>query len=207
MAETDGTSVEYVLLCEPEGEDAPLTDNLRQLIRFCLAGDQQAMMDLVNRFKGQVFGLCYRMLGHRQDAEDAAQEAFTRALRNLHSWDSERDFEPWLLAIAGNRCRTALSRRMRRPAPRALNEPVPSRAPDMQAARQLAEEVELALGSLREQYREAFILFHQHELSYAQIAEAMGCPIGTVRTWIHRARRELIQYLHAREVVESRYAM
>ena len=77
----------------------------------------------------------------------------------------------------------------------------------MQAAKQLAEEVELALGSLRDQYREAFVLFHQHELSYAQIAEAMECPIGTVRTWIHRARRELIQCLQAREVVESRYAV
>ena len=188
-------------------EDASLTDDLRQLIRCCLAGDQQSMLELVNRFRGQVFGLCYRMLGHRQDAEDTVQETFTRALRNLQSWDSTRDFEPWLLAIAGNRCRTALSRRMRRPPPRALNEPVASRAPDMQAAKQLAEEVDLALGSLRDQYREAFVLFHQHELSYAQIAEAMGCPIGTVRTWIHRARRELIQFLLAREVVESRYAV
>ncbi len=165
------------------------------------------MLDLVNRFKGQVFGLCYRMLGHREDAEDAAQEAFARALRNLHSWDSEREFEPWLLAIAGNRCRTALSRRMRRPPPRSLNEPVASRTPDLQAAKQLTEEVNLALSSLRDQYREAFILFHQHELSYAEIAEAMQCPIGTVRTWIHRARRELIRHLQAREVVETRYAV
>jgi RNA polymerase sigma-70 factor (ECF subfamily) len=147
------------------------------------------------------------MLGHREDAEDAAQETFTRALRNLKSWDCERDFEPWLLAIAGNRCRTALSRRMRRPTSHSLSEPVPSRSPDMQAAKQLAEEVDLALGSLRDQYREAFVLFHQQELSYAQIADVMGCPIGTVRTWIHRARRELIQYLQAREVVETRYAM
>ncbi len=188
-------------------EDTPLTDDLRQLICRCLAGDQRAMLTLVDQFRGQVFGLCYRMLGHRQDAEDAAQETFARALKNLRSWDSEREFEPWLLAIAGNRCRTAISRRMRRPQPRMLNEPVPSRAPDMQAARQLAEEVDLALATLREQYREAFVLFHQHELSYAEIAEAMDCPIGTVRTWIHRARRELIQFLQAREVVESRYAV
>jgi len=169
-----------------------MPDDLRQLIRRCLANDQQAMLDLVNRYRGRVYGLCYRMLGHRQDAEDAAQETFSRALRNLSSWDSQRDFEPWLLAIAGNRCRTALARRMRRPRPCTLNEPVASRAPDMQAARQLAEEVELALETLRHEYREAFVLFHQHELSYAQIAEAMQCPIGTVRTWIHRARRELI---------------
>ncbi len=197
----------YSHSCGDTAEDAPLTDSIRELIGCCLSGDQQAMLELVNRFRGQVFGLCYRMLGHRQDAEDAAQETFTRALRNLHSWDSDRDFEPWLLAIAGNRCRTALSRRMRRPPPRTLSEPVASRDPDMQAAKQLAEEVDLALGSLRAQYREAFLLFHEHELSYAQIAEAMDCPIGTVRTWIHRARRELILLLQARDVVESRYAV
>lgn len=184
-----------------------MTDNLRQLIHRCLAGDQKAMIDLVNQFRGQVFGLCYRMLGQREDAEDAAQETFVRALRNLRSWDSTRDFEPWLLAIAGNRCRTAMSRRMRKPPAQSLSEPLPARGPDMQAARQLAEEVALALGTLREQYRQAFLLFHQQELSYAEIAEALRCPIGTVRTWIHRARRELIRYLQAREVVETRHAV
>jgi RNA polymerase sigma-70 factor, ECF subfamily len=188
-------------------EGAQLTDNLRQLIHRCLAGDQKAMIDLVNQFRGQVFGLCYRMLGQREDAEDAAQETFVRALRNLRSWDSTRDFEPWLLAIAGNRCRTAMSRRMRKPPAQSLNEPLPARLPDMQAARQLAEEVALALSTLREQYRQAFLLFHQQELSYAEIAETLRCPIGTVRTWIHRARRELIRYLQAREVVETRHAV
>ena len=94
--ETSARFVEYFPMCKPMAEDAPLTDDLRQLIRCCLAGDQQAMLELVNRFRGQVFGLCYRMLGHRQDAEDAAQETFTRALRNLKSWDPNRDFEPWL---------------------------------------------------------------------------------------------------------------
>ncbi|MFW6171039.1 MAG: RNA polymerase sigma factor [Planctomycetota bacterium] len=184
-----------------------MTDDVRRLIHRCKAGDQQAMLELVNCFRGQVFGLCYRMLGHRQDAEDASQETFERALKNLETWDSNRPFEPWLLAIAGNRCRTALSQRMRRPRPCTLLEPVASGSPDMQAAQQLAEEVELALQSVRPQYREAFVLFHERELSYSQIAEAMDCPIGTVRTWIHRARRELVQFLQAREVVESPYAM
>jgi RNA polymerase sigma-70 factor, ECF subfamily len=184
-----------------------LTDNLRQLIRRCLTGDQRAMVELVDRFRGQVYGLCYRMLGHREDAEDAAQETFVRALKNLGNWDSSRDFEPWLLAIAGNRCRTALARRMRKPPLRSLVEPLPENVPDVQAERQLVEEVSLALSTLREQYRQAFLLFHQQELSYAEIAVAMECPIGTVRTWIHRARRELIRCLQAREVVESRHAV
>src|SRR3954468_10312404 len=92
----------------------PAASDLPALVKRCLRGDQTAMLALVERFQGQVFGLCLRMLGQRQDAEDAAQETFVRVLRNLHRWDAERDFEPWLLAIAGNRCRTALSVRGRR---------------------------------------------------------------------------------------------
>ena len=68
-------------------------DDLRPLIRRCLTGDQGAMLALVERFRGQVFGLCYRMLGQRQDAEDVAQETFIRVLKNLHRWDAARDFE------------------------------------------------------------------------------------------------------------------
>ena len=191
----------------PWAEEYPLTDELQALIRRCRAGDQDAMVDLVERFRGQVFGLCYRMLDHREDAEDAAQETFVRVLKNLHRFDAERAFEPWLLAIAANRCRTAISRRMRKPRPRTLLEPPPDQRPDMSTANQLVEELELALGQLRGEYRRAFVLFHEQELSYADISEAMQCPIGTVRTWIHRARRELIRFLEAREVLESRHAM
>src|SRR5437773_9623310 len=94
----------------------PRPSDLLALVKRCLAGDQGAMLALVERFRGQVFGLCYRMLGQRQDAEDAAQETFVRVLKNLHRWDSARASQPWLLAIAGNRCRTALAARRKRPA-------------------------------------------------------------------------------------------
>src|SRR5436305_14798936 len=104
--------------------------DLRPLVRRCLRGDQRAMLDLVERFQGQVFGLCYRMLGQRQDAEDAAQETFVRVLKNLHRWDQERDFQPWLLTIAGNRCRTALAARKRRPTAELAEESVVDDQPD-----------------------------------------------------------------------------
>ena len=70
------------------------------------------------------------------------------------------------------------------------------------------EEVELALSQVRAEYRQAFVLFHEHEMSYAEIGEAMNCPLGTVKTWVHRARKELIERLKRREVIwESSYAV
>lgn len=180
-----------------------MSDNLRHLVKQCIAGDHPSMLELVGRFQGQVFGLCYRMLGQREDAEDAAQETFIRVLKNLHRWDSERDFEPWLLAIAGNRCRTALAKRCRRPTGQPLADQLPDHSPDIQIARNLAEEVNLALQRLRADYRQAFVLFSDHELGYAEIAETMDCPVGTVKTWVHRARRELIGILRERGVLEE----
>jgi len=183
-------------------------DELRSLVSQCLAGSQSAMLTLVERFRGQVFGLCYRMLGQRQDAEDAAQETFVRVLKNLHRWDQGRDFEPWLLAIAGNRCRTALAARRRRPVADSAVELLADDAPDQRPGQQLAEEVQLALAELRGEYRQAFLLFHDHELSYGEIAQAMDVPLGTIKTWVHRARRELIDLLRQRgAIAEARHAM
>ncbi|HEX3726859.1 MAG TPA: sigma-70 family RNA polymerase sigma factor [Pirellulales bacterium] len=180
-----------------------MSDNVCQLVSRCLLGDQSAMVELVEQHQGQVFGLCYRMLRHRQDAEDVTQECFVRALRRLHTWDSSRAFLPWLLAIAGNRCRTLLSVRMRRPPTTSMVEQLSDDALEEGKARNLAEEVELALGTLRAEYRQAFLLFHQHEMSYAQIGTALDCPLGTVKTWVHRARRELLAQLRERGVVEE----
>lgn len=180
-----------------------MTDELHGLVDRCLAGDQLAIADLVYRYQGQVFGLCYRMLGNRQDAEDMTQECFVRVVRSLHRWDQQRRFEPWLLTIAGNRCRSLLATKMRRPETTHLTEHLPDRSGEEQAARTLAEEVDLALGRLRVEYRQAFVYFHENEMSYAEIGRAMECPLGTVKTWVHRARRELIDHLRQRGVVEE----
>jgi RNA polymerase sigma-70 factor (ECF subfamily) len=179
-------------------------EDLRTLVRRCLLGDQNAMLALVDRFRGQVFGLCFRMLGRSEDAEDAAQETFIRVLKNLHRWDAERDFEPWLLAIAGNRCRTALSvRRRRAHSGDAGLEQLPDHRHEEDSASALAEEVTLALEDVRPDYRQAFLLFHQHQLSYEQIAQALNVPLGTVKTWVHRARKAMIDRLRERGVVEG----
>jgi RNA polymerase sigma-70 factor (ECF subfamily) len=80
-------------------------------------------------------------------------------------------------------------------------EPIPDRQPDVVPARHLAEEVQRALLRIREEYRLAFMLFHDQQLSYAEIGAALDRPLGTVKTWVHRARRELIEMLRKREAV------
>jgi len=180
--------------------------SLSNLIERCRAGDSAAVRQLVCEFQGQVFGLCFRMLRQRQDAEDMAQETFVRALRSLDSFDNSREFEPWLLAIAGNRCRTMLAKRMYRPRPITLEEDYADARHD-RSAEDLNEEVDLCLDNLRDEYRQAFLLFHEQQLSYAEIGEILDCPLGTVKTWVHRARQELITQLRARGVVaENRHA-
>jgi RNA polymerase sigma-70 factor (ECF subfamily) len=103
------------------------------------------------------------------------------------------------MAIAGNRCRSLLAVRCRRP----QSVPLADQVPDDHGseANHLAEEVQRALANVRAEYRQAFLLFHEHEMSYQDIAEAMQCPLGTVKTWVHRARREMIDQLRKREVL------
>ena len=83
----------------------------RALVEALLSRDPHAPRLLVERFQAVVFALCFRMMGHRQDAEDVAQETFVRALRGIAGFDPDRPVRPWLLGIAANRCRTALGKR------------------------------------------------------------------------------------------------
>ncbi len=178
-----------------------MASDLSVLVDKCLAGNQIALGELVDRFRGRVFGLCYRMLGQKEDAEDATQETMIRVVRNLHRWDPNRAFEPWLLTIAGNRCRTRLAKRMRRPGSLSLEHPIPDGRAINDEARLLSEEIDWALAQMRDEYRQVFQLFHEKEMAYADIAETMSIPIGTVKTWVHRARREIVTKLRKRGVL------
>lgn len=163
--------------------------------------DPSAMTTLVTRYYERVFATCFRILGHRQDAEDATQETFSRFAKYFDRWDPHRPLGPWLIAIAGNRCRTQLARRRNFAPLQASPEPVTQDLTQRQAADALREEVSLILITLPDNQRTAFKLFHEQSLSYNEIAERLKCPVGTVKTWVHRARTSLIQQLQRREVV------
>ena len=180
-----------------------MAEELSVLVNRCLAGHQPSFGQLVDRFRGQVFGLCFRMLGQREDAEDATQETFVRVVRNLHRWDQGRAFEPWLMTIAGNRCRTKLAKRMKRPNSISLDQPIPDDWVCHEDAKLLDEEIQVALAGIREEYRSAFLLFHKSELSYEEIAAKLSVPLGTIKTWVHRARRELVMKLRKRGAISG----
>lgn len=163
--------------------------------------DDRAFAKLVGRHQTLVFKVCMRILGHRQDAEDVTQETFSRVAKYLHRWDSKRPLEPWLVAIAGNRCRTFLAKRRVHQRLSPACEPSSDEVVAEQAADILREEVDLALTQIPAYQRRAFVLFHEQSMSYADIARELDCPIGTVKTWVHRARLRVMQQLQQRDVV------
>jgi RNA polymerase sigma-70 factor (ECF subfamily) len=179
----------------------PPTD--AELVRGCLAGDPSAVRTLVERFQGDVYGLCVRMLRHAHDAEDASQEVFLRVFRSLKRWDRTRPLRPWVLGIAVNRCKTRLSRSGHRPTPVEDLSDAPAREPPRGDEAELAAAIRDAVDGLRDEYRAVFVLFHEQGRSYEEIAEAIDRPVGTVKTWLHRARAVILGHLKALNLVSE----
>lgn len=165
------------------------------LIREAHAGDQEAFRHIVERYQGAVYNLAYRMLGDAEEAEDAAQEIFVRIYRQLGRYDPARKFSTWTLAIATNYCIDQLRRRRMQLVP--LENIIPwARAreagPEGEAlSRESRDEVQRLLKELPEKYRAPLVLRYWEDLSCAEIAEILGVPEGTVKTQIHRARKQL----------------
>ena len=178
-----------------------MTDSNAILAERFRQNDPQAFSQLFGRYHEMVFNLCLRMLHHRQDAEDVTQETFSRVARYIHRWDTRRPLEPWLVTIAGNRCRTHLARRSSNQALSLICEPTSSVSIQQQDADTLREEVHLGISLLPDKQRMAFSLFHEQSMSYDEIAAVLGCPVGTAKTWVRRARMNLMKRLQDRDAV------
>jgi RNA polymerase sigma-70 factor, ECF subfamily len=181
------------------------------LARAAAAGDREAFASLVDLAKRPVYGLCHRLLQDPEEARDASQEAFVRAFAALATFDPAQPFAAWVLRIARNHCIDVLRRRL--PQARKLELDVEREdgerieLPDGQAPRadesleraQRARHLEEAVGRLPERYREVVHLFHVEQMSYKEIAATMEIPIGTVMTWLFRARAQLRELVGQQE--------
>lgn len=170
------------------------------LVRRCLRGEPEAIRTLMERFQPEVYGLCVRLLNHRHDAEDVTQEVLLRVFRSLRRWDNTRPLKPWIVGITVNRCRTWLTQRARRPElvdylQETVAGPMSGDAPE------LVNEIRAARNQLRPDYRAVFVMFHEQGQPYEDIAAALNRPIGTIKTWLHRARLEVLEQLRQRGMI------
>jgi RNA polymerase sigma-70 factor (ECF subfamily) len=179
-----------------------VSDDEAVLVKRCLRGEPEAIQQLVGRFQTEVFGLCVRLLHHRHDAEDVCQEVFLRVFRSLRRWDSTRPLKPWIMGITVNRCRTWLTQRARRPElVDYLHDTAPAKPSE--DASELVSEMQTALKELRLEYRSVFVMFHEQGHPYEEIAAALGRPVGTIKTWLHRARLEVLDRLRRRGMISE----
>jgi RNA polymerase sigma-70 factor (ECF subfamily) len=159
-------------------------------------GDPQAFSMLVDMYSKPVYNLCYRMLGNPQDAEDAAQEAFLRAYRNLNRYDPDRKLITWLLSIAAHYC-IDQQRRVRAPQV-SLDEADPVELRERRAGpekayvlKETGDEVQLLLAQIPARDRAAIILYYWYDLSYQEIAGQLKLTESALKARLHRARRSL----------------
>lgn len=171
------------------------------------AGSQDAYYELVQRFQRPLYALIARMVRDASLAEDLSQEVFVKAFRSLGSYDPSRKFSSWLFKIAHNTAIDQLRRRSLDTEPldgdgeddagpaRTLHSPL-SETPEALSQRgALRAAIESAIEGLRPEYREVVLLRFQEGLSYEEIVEITGLPLGTVKTFLHRARKQLAEFL------------
>lgn len=192
----------------PPAPPPPGADSDLQLVERTVAGDQRAFELLVVKYQRRIERLIGRMVRDADLVEDIAQETFIRAYRALHQFRGEAQFYTWLYRIAVNTAKKALVDLRRSPVifenamrggdddddetSRGGNEPTSDETPEtVLAAQEIARAVNAAMEALPEDLRQAVTLREIEGLTYEEIAEAMSCPIGTVRSRIFRAREAI----------------
>jgi RNA polymerase sigma-70 factor (ECF subfamily) len=186
----------------PEFAAGVLTSD-ETLIDLARRGDRSACEELFYRHRGIAYSLAYRLLGHEQDAQDAVQDGFLKAITHLQAFDGRSAFRTWLIKIVHNAALDLGRRRKRRPTLTLTDEESngTDSACDDDPARSLHQQdlkrlLDAALARLSPAIRETFVLFAEAGLSYKEIADVQEIPIGTVMSRLHHARNKLQSYLH-----------
>ena len=179
----------------------------KDLATLAAAGQEAAYSELLRRYERPVFSLVFRMVRDRSIAEDLAQEAFIRAFHAISSYDPRYKFSSWIFKIANNHTIDYLRKRKLdtisiHGSPHATTADEVSQSQlvivskdenpqEFVENRELGGQIEKAIGELREEYRTVIQLRHVEGYAYDEIADIMELPLGTVKTYLHRARSEL----------------
>lgn len=176
----------------PAAERRAIIERDAALVRRVRDGDTAAFDEIVKAYMRQVFQVAYRVVGHREDAEDLVQDCFLAAFQYLDSYDVDRPFGPWITRIVLNRGANLRRSRARRatepetevvsPAPSALDEATRAEARD-----KLAE----VMATLNERQRMIVTMFDVDGMTSTEIGERLELAPGTVRWHLHEARRVL----------------
>ena len=165
------------------------------LISRARGGDREAFGALVEQYRDNVYRLAYRMCGNAYDADEAAQEAFVAAWRALPNFRGDAKFSTWLYRLTTNAAIDVMRREKRHKA--AGDGEMVEVADDTDSPQETVERteqqeaVQKALSTLSEEYREVLLLRYMEELDYAEIAEVLQLPSGTVKSRINRAKAAL----------------
>jgi RNA polymerase sigma-70 factor (ECF subfamily) len=187
----------------------PLTDH--DLVVRAQKGSEKAYSELLDRYQRPVFSLIYRMVRDREQAEDLTQETFVRVFNHIDRYDPAYKFSSWIFKIATNLTIDWL-RKKEVPTVSIDGSRYATTSDEIEAstitveskdetpeelliARELGDEIEQAIGRLRPEYKTAILLRHVEDKPYEEIAQIMSLPLGTVKTYIHRGRKELQELL------------
>jgi RNA polymerase sigma-70 factor (ECF subfamily) len=174
-----------------------------ELAADAAAGNRRALDELLDRHADRVHAICRRVIGNPDDALDATQEALIAIARGIGRFDGRSAFTTWLYRVATNAALDELRRRGRRPRPvEELPEPAAGGQLDEQVGARL--DVDQALATLPEEFRVAVVLRDLCDLDYAEIAEVLDVPPGTVRSRIARGRAALAATLGNPEASSAR---
>ncbi len=174
-------------------------------IQKTLQGNKESFSIIVQKYAPIFYTLSYRILGNAEDAEDAVQEIFLRVYKSLTSFRLGQRFYPWIYTIAINCIRTFLKRKKRRSDNEMLQfeTSLPGSSPENETrnpsvileVKEGEKIAQKAIISLKPKYREVFVLRHIEGLSTSDVAEILNIPEGTVKTRLHRAKKEIIKQL------------
>lgn len=165
----------------------------RELVSRCQAGDEAAFAELVDRYKNLVYAMVFRMVNDRTQADDLAQEVFMKVHRGLPYFRGEARLSTWIYRIVANVCSQA--RAARRTLVAADDVPERGAADASFADLELRDRLEKAIAQLPDQYRLLIAAHYLKGVQYEALAESLNIPLGTVKTHLHRAKRQLREIL------------